>query len=692
LKRVQGELPKLKTWQYIWYLIRFRPWLYVALGILETLFFGVFPQVVGWITYTFFNVLTGDAPIEISMWALIALLMATAIARAAAIFGDVAVYFTFQYSVAALLRKNLFEHILRRPGARAVPGSPGEAISRFRGDVDEISHFMAESLILLGFGLFALISVVVMLRINARITLIVFLPLVIVVVAANLATRNVEKYRQANRRAAGSVTDFIGEIFGSAQAVKVATAEPHVIRRFGELNEARRRAALRDRLFNELLDSVFRNVVHLGTGAILLLAGKEMQAGAFTVGDFALFVYYLGFVIDFTGLIGVRWAWYKQVGVSFGRLVKLLADAPPENLVEHSLVYMRGPLPPVEYTLKTEAHRLETLEAIGLTYLFPGSQRGIRDVSLRLERGSFTVITGRIGSGKTTLLRTLLGLLPKDAGDIYWNAQRIQDPASFFVPPHSAYTAQAPLLFSETLQDNILMGLPEEEVDILVQAPRTGNEQSLRVIGVLEQSAFYAGGGIITSQATLDILLDEPVPPLTYMFRLKEGLDAKATAKALEARFLEHGMQAEVMADEIREGARIGMMMNNLLQGFMGLGLVVGIAALGVIAARSMVERRQQIGVLRALGFQKSMVQLSFLLESSFVALLGIAIGIALGAALSVQIINTMSENFEGITYQVPWLNILVVAIIAYGASLLTTYLPARQAANVYPAEALRYE
>ncbi len=466
MRSVQGDMPRLKTWQYIWYLIRFRPWLYVALGILETLFFGVFPQVVGWITYTFFNVLTGDAQIEIGVWALIALLIATAIARAAAIFGDVAVYFTFQYSVAALLRKNLFEHILRRPGARAVPGSPGEAISRFRGDVDEISHFMAESLILLGFGLFALIAVVVMLRINARITLIVFLPLVVVVVAANLATRNVEKYRQANRRAAGSVTDFIGEIFGSAQAVKVATAEPHVIRRFGELNEARRRAALRDRLFNELLESVFRNVVHLGTGAILLLAGKEMQAGSFTVGDFALFVYYLGFVIDFTGLIGVRWAWYKQVGVSFGRLIKLMADAPPENLVEHSLVYMSGPLPPVEYTLKTEAHRLETLEAIGLTYLFPESQRGIREVSLRLERGSFTVITGRIGSGKTTLLRTLLGLLPKDAGEIYWNAQRIEDPASFFVPPYSAYTAQAPLLFSETLQDNILMGLPEEEVDL----------------------------------------------------------------------------------------------------------------------------------------------------------------------------------------------------------------------------------
>jgi ATP-binding cassette subfamily B protein len=467
----QAQTPRLKTYQYIWQLIRFRPWLYVALGILETLFFGVFPQVVGWITYAFFNTLTGDAQAGLSVPALIALLVATAIARVAAIFGDVAVYFTFEYNVAALLRKNLFEHILRRPGARAVPESPGEAISRFRDDVDEISHFMAESLILVGFGFFALVAIVVMMRINSRITLIVFLPLAIVVLIANLAMRYTEKYYEAMRQAGANVTDFIGEIFGAAQAVQVATAETRVIGHFRELNEKRRHAALRHRVFNQLLDSIFRNTVSLGTGAILLLAAQEMRAKAgaapsFTVGDFALFVYYLGFVSDFTALIGVRWAWYQQVGVSFGRLSTLMADAPPEKLVEHGMVYMSEELPPVPYRPKTDAHRLETVEAAGLTYRYPDSDRGIEGVNLRLERGSFTVITGRIGSGKTTLLQTLLGLLPKQAGDIWWNGRAVDDPARFFVPPRSAYTAQVALLFSEPLRDNILMGLPAEKVDL----------------------------------------------------------------------------------------------------------------------------------------------------------------------------------------------------------------------------------
>jgi ABC-type multidrug transport system fused ATPase/permease subunit len=86
------------------------------------------------------------------------------------------------------------------------------------------------------------------------------------------------------------------------------------------------------------------------------------------------------------------------------------------------------------------------------------SPPGIEQVSFALKRGDFVVITGRIGSGKTTLLRALLGLLPNIAGEILWNGERVKHPATFFVPPRSAYTPQMPRLFSEPLRDNILMG------------------------------------------------------------------------------------------------------------------------------------------------------------------------------------------------------------------------------------------
>lgn len=99
-----------------------------------------------------------------------------------------------------------------------------------------------------------------------------------------------------------------------------------------------------------------------------------------------------------------------------------------------------------------------------------------------------------------------------------------------------------------------------------------------------------------------------------------------------------------------------------------------------------------QIGVLRAIGFRSGMVQLSFLIESSFIALWGIALGLGLGFGLSASIVKEIGESFEGVSYTIPWDTIIVVVVVAYGASLLTTYLPARQASRIYPAEALRYD
>jgi ATP-binding cassette subfamily B protein len=281
----------------------------------------------------------------------------------------------------------------------------------------------------------------------------------------------VEKYRAANRKAAGRVTDYVGEIFGAAQAVKVATAETNVLQRFARLNEERRKAAITDRLYMAFVESLVWNFVNVITGVILLLVAQSLnatQAGGptMTLGDFALFVYYLGFVTEFTATTGILITWYKQAGVALARMITLLQGATPLTLVKHTRVHVTGDLPPIPYTPKTPEHRLDELQVTGLTYRYDDGGRGIEDIHLSLRRGSFTVITGRIGSGKTTLLRTLLGLLPMQGGEIRWNGRLVDDPGAFFVPPRSAYTSQVPLLFSESLRDNILMGLPEDRVDV----------------------------------------------------------------------------------------------------------------------------------------------------------------------------------------------------------------------------------
>jgi putative ABC transport system permease protein len=125
----------------------------------------------------------------------------------------------------------------------------------------------------------------------------------------------------------------------------------------------------------------------------------------------------------------------------------------------------------------------------------------------------------------------------------------------------------------------------------------------------------------------------------------------------------------------------------------MALGLLVGLAALTVIAFRTVVERRQQIGLMRAIGFSRTNIALSFILESAFVAVLGIVIGTLLALLLANRILQSDEFSTAGFTrFYVPWLQIGVMASLVFVASVLTTIIPSRQASSIPPAEALRYE
>ena len=121
------------------------------------------------------------------------------------------------------------------------------------------------------------------------------------------------------------------------QAVKLAVAEEQVLAHFHTLNEARRTTALKDRLFSEVLGSIFRNTVNVGSGLIMLLAGQSLRAGTFTVGDFALFVFYLAFIADWTAQVGMFLPRLRQAGVALERMNRLLQGAPPLTLVQHTI-------------------------------------------------------------------------------------------------------------------------------------------------------------------------------------------------------------------------------------------------------------------------------------------------------------------------------------------------------------------
>ena len=231
-----------------------------------------------------------------------------------------------------------------------------------------------------------------------------------------------------------------------------------------------------------------------------------------------------------------------------------------------------------------------------------------------------------------------------------------------------------------------------EPVTLTVEDRTTGASHDIELIGIISTGASETYRGLYLNTETFDSVFGTPEFNVHYL-RLQPGADTVDAARQVEAALLERGVQADSIKKLVEDEQQLQSAFFYLLQGFMGIGLFVGIAAVGVISFRTVVERRQQIGVLRAIGYTRGMVSLSFLLESAFITLLGIVTGIGLALLLANRLLQSSEFETLGITsFYVPWLQVLLVATFAFVSSLVMTYVPSRQAARVPIAEALRYE
>jgi putative ABC transport system permease protein len=232
-----------------------------------------------------------------------------------------------------------------------------------------------------------------------------------------------------------------------------------------------------------------------------------------------------------------------------------------------------------------------------------------------------------------------------------------------------------------------------EPLTLHFRNPLTDQQGTVTVIGVLDaQIAATLMGGIYTNSRAWSPVFGEPFFE-QFFARVTPGANADTIAKGIRAALGTRGVDADSIQVLLDDEQALGRGFNRLFQAFMALGLVVGIAALGVIAFRSVVERRQQIGMLRAIGYQRGTVTLSFLLESSFISLMGILAGVVGAIILSRNLFSSDSFTSGATTdFFIPWLEIGVFVLIAYVFSLLMTWWPSRQAAQTRIAEALRYE
>ena len=451
-----GSAPEQATpFRVLLKLVRFGPGWFAGTVLFDFVTFVVVPIPLGLATRAFFDALSGKST-ALNPWTPIAVYVAVQILElfASPLLGNP--WNAMQQKAQLLLARNLFGGILRNYGRNGLRASVGETISLIRDDPRPMADTLDAFADLITRLMFAAGAGVIMWRIDATLTTVLFVPILLCSVVATMLGERSMAYRAASRRASARLTGFLGDLIGAQLAVKVSGGTDRAIGRLEQMGEERRRLSVRDSVFGQMLESTYFHLQNVAIGVVLLLGARGIRNGTFTVGDFAMFVVFLDELMFLPAEVGRLINDLQRIDVSMGRMHALVPSEPRATLVDPAPVYLKGPMPGLPSPPARDG--LDRLEVNGLTYDHDGDVRGVVDVSFVLERGSFTVVTGRIGAGKTTLLHALLGLVPRDRGDIRWNDTCVDDPATFFVPPRSAFTPQVPRLFSETLRENLLLG------------------------------------------------------------------------------------------------------------------------------------------------------------------------------------------------------------------------------------------
>jgi ATP-binding cassette, subfamily B, bacterial len=366
-------------------------------------------------------------------------------------------------------RVNLLRSLVADPGPTAgrLPGAPGEAVSRFRDDAQDLAMVLDVWLDLSGSLISAVVATVVLMSIDPLAAAAVLVPVAVAAGGALWLGPRLRVWRREAREATARVTGFIGDTFGAVLAVQSGGAQRAVRRRFAQLNTQRARVGRRDQVGSELVRSLGYGTGEVAAGVGLVMVAVAFRGGDLSVGDVGLFAAYAILIADLPKWVGRYIVFHRQADVSIDRLAELLRRPERQAVVAPTATHLRHGPPPLvlDGDEAVGDARLAELRAEGLTVRHPDSGRGIEDVDLVVRRGELVVVTGPVGSGKTTLVRALLGLVTIERGTILWNGTPVGEPSTAMVPPRTAYLPQVPRLFSEPLADTVLLGLPADGLD-----------------------------------------------------------------------------------------------------------------------------------------------------------------------------------------------------------------------------------
>jgi ATP-binding cassette, subfamily B, bacterial len=454
----------MSVWRLGWRVSQHEPRSFWSGYLLFVLFF-TFPVLSGWLLGRGFNALSTGHNSRV-YWIAGALVFVE-VARMSTIHAGALMWTRAWVHMQSLLRANLLKAQVASGGPEAGQpvGSAGEAITHFRDDVEDVTMFIDGFVDISAGVVFTVLAGLVLGSVDGRAALVLLIPLVGVAMATRTLDSRIKRYRASDRVAASAVSGLLGDVMAAATTVKVNNAIEPTIAHLRKLVDARRRTAVRDRVLDESVWAFSQGAADVGLGLVLLTAAGGMASGKFSVGELAIFSAYLGWLSFLPRMVGRMLARRKQVAVAFDRMSVLVADADVSNTVtDRDLPIGIRQTRTRPQTYRPERVPLDVLDVRHLTASY-ATGAGVHDISFSVRRGDFIVLTGPIGSGKSTLLRALLGLAHQAdvAGDVVWNGHVLADRAAFLIPPIAAFLPQVPQLISDSVADNIALGIVDDE-------------------------------------------------------------------------------------------------------------------------------------------------------------------------------------------------------------------------------------
>lgn len=447
-------------------LLLYKPWMYIVSVFLNVIIFS-YGAALAYFIREILNFVDGDMGgqsvlpkvtiffIGILVVALIRIAAITACAR----LDNVQV---FHYE--NLLRNNIMKLIYKKDNVKNIVGK-SERVFEILDDDVPICAFPSQLLSeVSGFLVYSIIAIASLLIINWRVTVYIFIPLSLVILIINIASKKIKENRKVNREIHSKVSEMVGDTTKLVQTIKVSGGEASVLRHYEKLNNLRLNAILKDTLFDSSLQAILGGTVYIGTAVMMLVVARTMMEGRFPIGDFSMFVIYLETLASCVDRIVELVALIKQAEVSYDRIIEVIGENNENSLTSFCELSAFKPIEKFQPST-AKGTTLKELKVIKLTYGHD-DKNGIENVSFTLRPGEVLAIAGAVGSGKSTLLNLLTGVIPKDSGEILWNGVEIKNEKEFLQPPNVAYTPQLAKIFSETIGENLLLGKEASDNEI----------------------------------------------------------------------------------------------------------------------------------------------------------------------------------------------------------------------------------